>query len=1086
MKNCVLGILVLAAFFSTQNLAAQNRCGAMENLNMQLLQDPTLAARRQLIEQQTAAFVANPANYSSGSRAIITIPVVVHVVYNTTTQNISTAQIQSQIDRLNLDFRKLNTDWTSTPSVWQSLVADYQIEFCLASRDPNGNTTTGIIRKSTTTTSFSTNDNVKRNANGGDDAWPAASYLNLWVCNLSGGVLGYAQFPGGAAATDGVVITYTGFGSMGTAASPYNLGRTATHEIGHWLNLYHIWGDDGSSCSGSDQVGDTPNQGAQHYGCPSFPSVSCTNGPNGDMWMNYMDYTDDRCMYMFTNGQYARTASLFATGGSRASLLNSVGCLSITTPPVANFSASPTTTCTGVVQFTDLTTNSPTTWSWNFGDGTTSTAQNPSHIYTANGTYTVTLTTTNAYGSNPKTLTNYITINKPAVPTASNVEKCGPSSFALSTTATAVSWLDSSGTKVSSANPYNTPVLTKTTTYWLEDTVAGSTFHVGAAANTVGSNSILNASQYLIFNVNKACVLQSVYVYASGAGNRTIRLLNNAGTTITSLVINLPDGGSRVTLNWNLATGTGYQIGLPSGGTINLSRNSTGAAYPYNDTDGNITITGNTASDNARYYWFYDWIIQTPGCVSQRKSVTAIVHPNVTATTTITNAGCGGNNGAVGLNIVGTAPYTYAWSNSTSGSSISNLAPGTYTATITDSYTCSGTVSATVTGSGSLSVLPVATNISCFGRTDGTASISAPTATTPVTYHWGNGETTSSISGLAAGNYPVTVTDGTGCSATSSQTVAEPTQVTVSATKTDVACYQAATGSAIASANGGNSGYTYLWSNNDSTNTLSNATANTYTVTATDANQCTAVATLTITEPTAITSSATTSDVHCFGEQNGTAQLTTAGGTGAYTYQWCNANTSASPANLPAGTCDVTITDANGCNTTTSVSIAQPSPIHVISSSTPANTGQSNGSASIDNTVGGVAPYTFSWNNGANTQTVTNLAAATYTVTITDATGCSATTTVVVQETLTGIQSVSADNTFLIYPNPAKEKLNVSSTQQNITEITLNNMLGQTVIHQPGMNTKQSEINISMLPAGTYILQIKQGAKQQVKRIVVE
>ena len=152
--------------------------------------------------------------------------------------------------------------------------------------------------------------------------------MNLWVCKLGGGLLGYAQFPGGKAATDGVVITFTGFGTIGTAKSPYNLGRSATHEIGHWLNLRHIWGDDGSKCTGSDLVDDTPNQAGQHFGCPKFPLVSCSNGPNGDMFVNYMDYTDDRCMFMFTNGQKSRMYATLVTGGSRHSVTISGKCAS--------------------------------------------------------------------------------------------------------------------------------------------------------------------------------------------------------------------------------------------------------------------------------------------------------------------------------------------------------------------------------------------------------------------------------------------------------------------------------------------------------------------------------------------------------------------------------------------------------------------------------------------------------------------------------------------------------------------------------------------------------------------------------------
>ncbi len=257
---------------------------------------------------------------------IVKIPVVVHVVYNTPTQNISDDQIKGQIRILNEDFRKLNADVASVPSAFQPLAADPRIEFALACRDPNGQPTTGITRTSTNVASFSFDDAVKFTASGGKDAWPRDKYLNLWVCNLGGGLLGYAQFPGGPANTDGVVIAYDAFGDTGTSAPPFNKGRTATHEVGHWLNLRHIWGDDCPSadqCAGSDLVDDTPNQECPNGGCPTFPNVSCGNGPNGDMFMNYMDYTDDACMFMFTGGQSARMDA--ALDGPRLALQTSDG-----------------------------------------------------------------------------------------------------------------------------------------------------------------------------------------------------------------------------------------------------------------------------------------------------------------------------------------------------------------------------------------------------------------------------------------------------------------------------------------------------------------------------------------------------------------------------------------------------------------------------------------------------------------------------------------------------------------------------------------------------------------------------------------
>jgi hypothetical protein len=245
------------------------------------------------------------------TRQLITIPVVVHVVYKTDEENVSDQQIKSQIAVLNEDFRATNADASNAPAPWTGFVADANIEFKLATKDPKGKPTDGITRTKTTRNSFATDDSVKTKAGGGHPAWPAARYLNLWVCNLGGGLLGYAQFPGGPARTDGVVILHSALGTSGTATAPFNLGRTTTHEIGHWLNLRHIWGDQ-NDCSGTDFVSDTPNAQLPNYGTPTFPHVSCDNGPNGDMFMNYMDYVDDVAMFMFTPAQVTRMNATLA------------------------------------------------------------------------------------------------------------------------------------------------------------------------------------------------------------------------------------------------------------------------------------------------------------------------------------------------------------------------------------------------------------------------------------------------------------------------------------------------------------------------------------------------------------------------------------------------------------------------------------------------------------------------------------------------------------------------------------------------------------------------------------------------------
>lgn len=326
MKNVCNALLALAfmgsSLWAQTNVPTQRTCGTPE-LVTKLLANPAYKAERDAIENFTANYIANN---PKSTNAVITIPVVVHVVYNTTAENISDAQINSQMGVLNKDYRRTNADANQTPSGFQGIAADCEIEFCLATVDPSGNPTTGITRTQTSVQSFDIGaDDVKFTNQGGINAWPRNKYLNIWVCDLGGGLLGYATPPGGPASTDGVVIGYRYFGTTGTATSPYNKGRTATHEIGHWLNLEHIWGDDGGSCGGSDNVADTPNQGQENYGCPSFPETdNCTPNSPGVMFMNYMDYTDDGCMNLFTTGQKNRMIA--ALNGPRASILTSDVC----------------------------------------------------------------------------------------------------------------------------------------------------------------------------------------------------------------------------------------------------------------------------------------------------------------------------------------------------------------------------------------------------------------------------------------------------------------------------------------------------------------------------------------------------------------------------------------------------------------------------------------------------------------------------------------------------------------------------------------------------------------------------------------
>lgn len=285
--------------------ALRRSCASTEVLAEQMKADPTLEARMNAYEAVVQNNIKNNIN-ARLVNGVIEIPVVVNVLYRTSAENISLTQIQSQIDVLNEDFNATNSDFNLVPSAFSGVKANVGIRFVLDQ----------VIRKSTTKKSWGTNDAMKKSSQGGINPTSPTTKLNLWVCTLSGGILGYAQFPGGSSSTDGVVITGTGFGRTGTAAAPYNKGRTATHEVGHWLNLRHIWGD--ATC-GSDLVNDTPTHNTANYGCPAAGHKSTCTGTPLEMWMNYMDYTDDACMYMFSLGQKSRILATFGTGGPRAS-----------------------------------------------------------------------------------------------------------------------------------------------------------------------------------------------------------------------------------------------------------------------------------------------------------------------------------------------------------------------------------------------------------------------------------------------------------------------------------------------------------------------------------------------------------------------------------------------------------------------------------------------------------------------------------------------------------------------------------------------------------------------------------------------
>jgi PKD repeat protein len=419
MRKLLLAVLSIALINTSSS--AQNDfkpCGTDEMVRRSLQLHPEFQAERNALETFTQ-------NYSeSGERSIKIIPVVFHIIHNYGPENITKEQVLDAVRIINEDYQLLNTDQNEVISAFSGIKANVELEFRLAKLDPNGNCTDGITRTVSTLT-FNADDNVKSLI-----GWPNNKYLNIWVVDkISFGAGGYAYLPGSVGSgDDGIVILNTQCGSIGTSGGSNFSARSLTHEIGHYLNLLHTWGDTNSpgvasNCNSDDNVTDTPNTiGVSNQSCNLSQS---TCGSPVDNVQNYMDYST--CAKMFTNGQKTRMlAALNSNASNRNNLWSAANLIatgvsntsSVICAPIADFNASATSVCTNTnVTFNDLSYNASVdgTWNWNWsfpgGTPSSSTQQNPVISYTTPGAYTATLTVTNSAGNDSKTKTGYVYVS---------------------------------------------------------------------------------------------------------------------------------------------------------------------------------------------------------------------------------------------------------------------------------------------------------------------------------------------------------------------------------------------------------------------------------------------------------------------------------------------------------------------------------------------------------------------------------------------------------------------------------------------------------------------------------------------------
>lgn len=489
------------------------------------------------------------------------------------------------------------------------------------------------------------------------------------------------------------------------------------------------------------------------------------------------------------------------------------------------------------------------------------------------------------------------------------------------------------------------------------------------------------------------------------AGSYTVTVTDGNSCTATSTVSITQPPALSATAAATAATCNGSANGSatasPVGGT---------ASYTYQWSGGTGFQTTQTATGLAAGTYSVT-ITDNNGCTTTA-SATVIQPGAITGTTSSVNSTCGSANGSASVSTSGgTSPYTYLWNNGQTSATATGLPAGSYTVTITDANSCTNTANATVSSAGApTATISSSNNINCFGGNNGSATVSASGGTGPYTYIWSpSGGTSTTANGLSAGTYCVNVTDFNNCVSSVCTTISQPAQLTgIPSGVSNATCNGSCNGSATISMTGGASPYNYLWPGGGSSSTKTGLCAGTHNVTVTDNNGCGLIVAATINQPLALTGTATGTSASCFGACNGNSNLTPSGGTSPYTFSWDNGETAEDATSLCAGAHSVTITDANGCSGTSSVTINQPSALALSPASVNSNCGQPNGQACIT-ASGGTSPYTYFWSTSPvqTTSCVNGLAAGNYTVTVTDANGCIATNSITVNNNPAGTASAT-------------------------------------------------------------------------------
>ncbi len=865
--------------------------------------------------------------------------------------------------------------------------------------------------------------------------------------------------------------TYAWSGGGGNSATASNL--TA--------GTYTVTVTDANGCTDTEQVTITEPATAVSASIGAPTNVSCNGGNDGAAAASGSGGAPGYTFAWSGGGGNSATASGLTAGTYTVTVTDANGCtdtesVTITepTPVVASIGTPTNISCNGGNDGAATASASGGTagytFAWSGGGGTNATASGLNA-----GTYTVTVTDANGC-----TDTESVTITEPAVLIAitvvdSNVSCNGlldggaTASATGGTAAYSYSWNTGAITASITGLGANTYSVTVTDANGCTDSTSVTIIESAPIVASIGSPTNVSC-----FGGNDGSATASgsggtpnySYAWSGGVGNSATASGLTAGTyTVTVTDANGCTDTEQVTIT-QPATAVAAAIGTPTNVSCNGGNDGSATASGSGGTPGYSFAWsgggGNSATASGLTAGTYTVTVTDANGCTDTESVTIIEPtPVVVSIGTPTNVSCnGGNDGAATASASGgTAGYTFAWSGGGgTNATASGLSAGTYTVTVTDANGCTDTESVTITEPAVLVAATVVdSNVSCNGGNDGGATASASGGTAAYSYSWNNGATTASISGLIAGTYSVTVTDANGCTDSTSVTITEPTLlIAATALDSNVSCNGGNDGGATASASGGTAAYSFAWSNGQNTASATGLTAGTFTVTVADANGCTDTASITINEPTLLVSSAVVdSNISCNGGNDGGATASASGGTAGYSFAWNNGASTASISGVTAGTYSVTITDANGCTDSSSVTITEPTLLvssAVVDSNVSCNGGNDGGATA--SASGGTAGYSFAWSNLATTASITGVAAGTYSVTITDANGCTDSSSVTITEPAVLIAATVVDS-------------NVSCNGGNDGGATAS-ASGGTAAYSYSWNNGATTASITGLIAGTY------------------